>query len=179
MTEPRVGDITIRPFDEQRDSDRIRQIVAEVWDGGADALMEKEYGVIGGRPWSEWLSQSVLAYLSPDGARSFVAETNGEVVGFCSYVIDNARKRGTVGYNAVARTHQGMGIGSTMMEFVMDAIRAEGMEYALVLVADNQEHTPARRIYEKHGFHRLTGYHEMVQKLYPSGTVCRGHPRCS
>ena len=165
MTEHHIGDITIRPFDEQRDSERIRQIVGEVWEGGFDALMEKEYGVIGDRPWDEWLSQSVLAYIGPDGARSFVAEQNGEVVGFCSYAIDNARKCGSVGYNAVALSHQGRGIGSIMMEFVMDGIRAEGMEYARVLVADNQEHAPARRIYEKYGFRRMTGYDEMAQKL--------------
>ena len=111
------------------------------------------------------MSQSVLAYLQADGARSFVAEMDGELAGFCSYVIDNARKRGTVGYNGVARRHQGMGIGSTMLDFVMSRIRAEGMEYAAVIVADNEEHAPARGNYEKHGFRKLMGLHYMVQKL--------------
>lgn len=164
-SDTRIADITIRPFDSGGDADAIRQIVGAVWAGGRGALMEKEYGVIGGRPWSEWQSEDVLAYLRPDRTRSFVAEKSGAVVGFCSYVIDTARKCGTVGYNAVAPSHQGMGIGSMMMEFVMDRIRAEDMEYALVLVADNEAHAPARRIYEKVGFHRLTGYHELVQKL--------------
>ena len=165
MTEHRIGDITIRPFDAERDSERVQVIVGEIWGGGDDALIEKEFGVIGGRPWSEWLSQAVLAYLQADGARSFVAEQNGEVIGFCSYVIDDARKRGTVGYNGVARNHQGRGIGSAMLDFVMSGIRAEGMEYAVVIVADNEEHLPALRNYEKHGFRRFTGYHYMVQRL--------------
>jgi len=165
VTEHRIGDITIRPFDAERDAQRVRVIVGEIWGGGDDALMEKKFGLIGGRPWSEWLSGSVLSYLKAEGARSFVAEQNGDVIGFCSYVIDEARSRGTVGYNGVARNHQGLGIGSAMLDFVMSGIRAEGMEYAGVLVADNEEHLPARRNYEKHGFHRLTGYHYMVQKL--------------
>ena len=165
MSEHRGGDLAIRPFNTQRDSERVREIVGEVWEGGSGALMEQEYGIIGRRPWRAWLSDAILAYFRPEEARSFVAETNGKVVGFCSYVIDHARKCGTVGYNAVALRHQGMGIGSTMMGFVMDRMRAEDMEYASVLVADNQAHAPARRIYEKHGFHRLTGYHEMVRKL--------------
>ena len=165
MTEHRIGDITIRPFDAERDSERVRVIVGEIWGGGDDALIEKEFGVIGGRPWSEWMSQSVLSYLKADGTRSFVAERNGDVIGFCSYVIDDARKRGTVGYNGVARNHQGRGIGSAMLDFVMSRIRAEGMEYAAVIVADNEQHAPARRNYEKHGFHRLMGLYYMVQKL--------------
>ena len=77
----------------------------------------------------------------------------------------SGRKWGTVGYNGVALDHQGQGLGSAMMGFVMSGIRAEGMEYAAVIVADNEEHAPARRIYEKHGFRRLAGYHYMVQKL--------------
>jgi len=155
----------IRPFDAERDSERVRVIVGEIWAGGDDALIEREFGLIGGKPWSEWLSRSVLAYLKADGAASFVAERKGEVIGFCSYVIDRERSRGTVGYNGVARNHQGLGIGSAMLDFVMSGIRAAGMEYAVVIVADNQEHAPARHNYHKHGFRRLTGYHYMVQKL--------------
>ncbi len=165
MTEHHIADITIRPFDAERDAERVQVIVGEIWGGGDDALMEKEFGVIGGRPWSEWLSGSVLSYLKADGTRSFVAEQNGDVIGFCSYVIDEARSRGTVGYNGVARDQQGRGIGSAMLDFVLSGIRADGMEYAGVIVADNEEHLPARRNYEKHGFRRLTGYHCMVQKL--------------
>ena len=112
-----------------------------------------------------WLSDDILAYLGAEHVRSFAAEKDGHVVGFCSYAIDHARKCGQVGYNAVARGEQGKGIGSIMMDFVMDRILAEGMEYAKVLVADNAEHAPARRIYEKHGFQRLTGYDEMAVKL--------------
>jgi GNAT superfamily N-acetyltransferase len=165
VTEHRIGDVTIRPFDAERDAERVKVIVGEIWGGGDDALIEKEFGVIGGRPWCEWLSQSVLSYLQADEARSFVAEQNGDVIGFCSYVIDEARSRGTIGYNGVAQNHQGLGIGSTMLDFVLSGIRAEGMEYVGVIVADNEEHLPARRNYEKHGFRRLTGYQYMVRKV--------------
>ena len=165
MTEHRIADITLIPFDPQRHAQTLRAIVAEIWDGSNDALMEKQFGLIGHKPWDEWLSQSILSYLTVAAGRSFVAEKNGDVVGFCSYVIDEARSRGTVGYNGVARNHQGSGIGSAMLDFVLSRIRAEGMEHAVVLVADNQQHIPALRNYEKHGFRRLTGYHEMVQKL--------------
>lgn len=165
MKESLIGEITIRPLEVERDGERVAEIVGCVWSGGDDALMEKQFGVIGGKPWGEWLSGSVLSYLTADGARSFVAEKGDEVVGFCSYVIDKGRSRGTVGYNAVAPGQQGQGLGSAMMSFVLERIKAEGMEYSGVIVADNEEHAPARRVYEKHGFRRLTGYHYLVQKL--------------
>jgi len=165
MTKARTDDFTLRPFDPQRDAQRLREIIGEIWGGGDDALLEKEFGLIGGRPWADWLSDTILAYLQAEGTRGFVAEQEGQVIGFCSYVIDQARKRGTVGYNGVARSHQGREIGSAMLDFVMSRFRAEGMDHAVVIVGDNEEHLPARRNYEKHGFRRLTGYHYMVQKL--------------
>jgi GNAT superfamily N-acetyltransferase len=165
VKERRRADVTIRPFDEKRDVEPVKAITAEIWGGGNNALMEKEYGLIGGKPWGVWTAKAILEYFKLNEVRSFVAEKDGAVVGFCSYAIDSARKLGTVGYNGVAKSCQGMGIGSIMLDFVMSAIRTEGMEYAMVLVADNEEHIPALRNYEKHGFHRLTGYHELVQKL--------------
>jgi GNAT superfamily N-acetyltransferase len=165
VTEYLIGDVTIRPFDPQRDAERVHAMVGEIWRGAGDALMEEQFGLIGGKPWQQWLAQSVLSYLRAEGARSFVAEQNGEMVGFCSYVIDEARSLGTVGYNGVAREYQGRGIGSAMLGFVLSSMKAEGMQYAAVIVADNEEHLPARRNYEKHGFRKLTGFDYMVQKL--------------
>jgi len=165
VSEHHIADITIRPLDTERDTEHVERIVGEVWGGAEDALMEKKFGVIGGKHWREWLSGSILSYLKADDTRSFVAERKGDVIGFCSYVVDKARSRGTVGYNAVARNYQGLGIGSAMLDFVLSGMRGEGMKYAGVIVADNEEHAPARRNYEKHGFHRLTGNHYMVQKL--------------
>ena len=165
MTEHRAGGITIRPYHAEQHAERVKAIVGEIWQGGDDALMEQKYGIIGGRPWGDWMAGSVLPYLDGEGARSFVAERDGEIVGFCSYVIDEGRSRGTVGYNGVARDHQGQGIGSMMLDFVMERIRAEGMQYAAVIVADNEAHAAARRNYEKHGFETIMGMHYMVRKL--------------
>lgn len=165
MTEPLTGDITLRPYEAERDAARVKEIVAEIWGGGDDGLMEKLYGVQGGKPWGEWTSAAVLAYIGAEGARAFVAEENGEIVGFTSYGIDEVRKRGQVGYNGVARSHQGKGLGTAMLDSVMERFREEGMEYATVMVMDNEEHLPARKNYERHGFKRLVGLDLMVQKL--------------
>ena len=121
----RVDDIAIRPFNARGDSDALRKIVAEAFGGGIGSLMEKEFGSIGGRSWGEWLGDDILAYFEPEGARSFVAIKDHQIVGFCSYRVDHARKCGQVEYNAVSRNHQGRGIGSAMMQFVMDQFQQE------------------------------------------------------
>ena len=119
----------------------------------------------GGQPWGEWTSAAVLRYIGDPECRAFVAEQEGEILGFCSYVIDEGRRRGTVGYNGVDRAHQGLGIGTALLDFVMERFRAERMEYAGVIVMDNEAHAPARRNYEKHGFAPLAGFHYLFQKL--------------
>jgi len=165
MHEERNANITIRPFDKTRDTEKIKAIAGEVWSGGDDALMEAKFGIVGGRSWNDWIAQSVLSYLTMQCTKSFVAQSHGETVGFCSYLIDKHRKRGTVGYNAVTPNQQGKGIGSMMLEFVVDRLRTENMEHAVVMVAINEEHAPARRIYEKNGFHKLMACQLMAQKL--------------
>lgn len=165
MTQVLKDSITLRPYEAERDAARIKEIVAEIWGGGDDALMEGLYGIQGGKPWGEWTSAAVLRYLEGEEVRAFVIEEGGEVVGFCSYGIDEVRKRGQVGYNGVAKSHQGRGLGTAMLDFVMAKLREEGMEYATVLVFDNDEHLPARKNYERHGFKRLVQMELMVQKL--------------
>lgn len=158
-------DLTIRRYDPERDAAWVRSLIPEIWTGAQDAEIEREYGPQGGRPWHEWLADAIVGYLAAEGTRSFVAEVGGERVGFCSYVVDEVRSRGTVGYNGVAKDRQGQRLGVAMMDHVMAAMRAEGLAYAGVLVADNEEHAPARRNYESHGFRRVSGYEYLFQKL--------------
>ena len=165
MTNFLIPDYMIRLFDADKDSPAIAAIVGEIWHGGVDALMEERFGIIGSRPWGHWTAQSVLNDLVANEARSFVVETKSRVVGFISYLIDLEQSLGTVGYNGVAPEHQGKGIGSAMLEFVLSKFKAAGVKYSAVIVADNEQHDPARHNYEKHGFRPLLGLHYMVQKL--------------
>jgi ribosomal protein S18 acetylase RimI-like enzyme len=162
-----IGAATLRPFESARDTEAVGRIVGQIWHGGSSALMEKRFGRIGGQHWEQWQSKSVLDYLKAEGCHAFVIQEGDEVIGFCSYTLDAQRQLGTVGYNGVASEHQGRKLGSAMMDFVMKQIREAGMLYAAVIVADNPEHAPARRIYEKHGFEPLVGMQYMVQKLQP------------
>lgn len=156
---------TIRPFDPASDSTRVSQIVSQIWHGGGPALVEAKYGPVGGKPWQQWMSQMVLDDFNAPKWHAFVVEHDNVIVGFCSYNIEPERSRGTVGFNGVAADCQGKGLGSAMLRFVMDKIRSSGVSFAAVVVADNEAHGPARRVYEKQGFEKIAGNHFLLQKL--------------
>lgn len=165
MAEPLIDNVTIRLMRLDADAAQLRPIVQSVWTGSGYALMEQRFGEIGGKPWHEWLWRAIEADLQAEPGRSFVAEADGRIVGFCAYSIEPERSRGTVGYNGVAPAFQGRGLGSAMLRFILARIKDEGMQYAAVVVQDNEQHAPARHMYEKHGFERLAGNHFLVQKL--------------
>lgn len=157
--------LQIHPARFPEDSAKIAEIAGAVWKGSANAIIEKHYGRIGSAPWQHWLSQDILAWLQAPNAQAFVVHDHDEIIGFCSLQIDRERDTATVGYNGVAPAHQGRGIGSLMMDYIMERIRESGVGHAAVLVADNDEHAPARRIYEKAGFRPVYSLNYMFQKL--------------
>ena len=86
--------------------------------------------------------------------RAFVTELDGEVVGFCTYVLrDNAV--GEIGNNAVAPAGQGKGIGTAQYEECLQRMRDAQMKYATVQTGLDPSHAAARRAYEKVGFEPL------------------------
>lgn len=150
------------------DSPRISEIVAAVWQGGADALLEKQYGQIGHAPWQQHQAKAVLDWIQAPSAQAYVVVDEGrehEIAAFCSFEVDRERDTATVGYNGVYPSHQGCGLGTLMMTFVMERIRESGVGYAAVIVADNDAHLPARRVYERAGFQPVYGLHYLFQKL--------------
>lgn len=165
MTVQLTDEITLRPYDATRDADTVTAMAGDVWRGAGHEVVENKFGPVGGKPWRQWLSDDIRGYLAGADCRAFIAEMDGQAVGFCSYVIDAERSRGTVGYNAVAPNCQGRGLGSAMLKFVLAQIKAEGMQFAGVIVADNPEHEPARRMYERHGFEPMSANVFMMQKL--------------
>lgn len=82
----------------------------------------------------------------------FVAELNGEIVGFVSLSLDDTQKVGEIGLNAVRPDRAGQGIGTQLYEFALEEMRTAGMKAATVGTGGDPSHAPARRAYEKAGF---------------------------
>jgi len=68
--------------------------------------------------------------VNPDGI--FVAELDGEVVGYITTVLDREAGRGRIPNLAVSVTVRRQGIGRALIEYALDYFRAEGMAYAVI-----------------------------------------------
>jgi ribosomal protein S18 acetylase RimI-like enzyme len=90
---------------------------------------------------------------APDsGHRVYVALVDGEVVGFVSFSLDEGKRIGEIGLNAVHPDYARRGIGTGLYDFAIEQMRQSGMLLATVGVGGDSSHIPARRAYEKAGF---------------------------
>jgi ribosomal protein S18 acetylase RimI-like enzyme len=87
-----------------------------------------------------------------EGVQTFVAEVDGEAVGFIAYQCDEESKRGEIVLLAVHPEHQNENIGTELNELALSRMEAAGMEIAIVETGGDASHAPARRSYEKAGF---------------------------
>lgn len=86
------------------------------------------------------------------GSMVYVAERNGEVVGFVTFYPNPVPGVYEMGNNAVRPDFQGRGIGQMMYERVFEKLRELGVHSVKVLTGGDPSHAPARRAYEKAGF---------------------------
>ena len=86
-----------------------------------------------------------------DTEHCIIAECEGEVCGFCTFVI-NENGVGTIKSNAVSSKRRGRGIAGMMYGRVMEIMRAEGCRAVEVHTGLDDAHAPARKAYEKAGF---------------------------
>jgi len=103
--------------------------------------------------WREDQRLAVMEVCASQETRVWVAEVNGEPVGFVSTgVFDSERSMGEISMLAVDPDHQSGGIGTALTEFALDRLKEAGMRVALVETGGDPGHAPARRTYERAGF---------------------------
>ncbi len=83
--------------------------------------------------------------------RVYVALIDQLIVGFVSFSVNESKRTGEIGLNAVHPDHAGKGIGTTLYNFAIQ-MRRSGMLLATVGVGGDPSHIPARRAYDKAGF---------------------------
>jgi GNAT superfamily N-acetyltransferase len=92
------------------------------------------------------------AICAGDEYEAYVAEWAGEVVGFVCIKLDQRRRLGEIGLNAVRPDFAGRGVGAGMHRFALARMKATGMIAAEVGTGGDASHAAARRAYEKAGF---------------------------
>lgn len=144
------------------DMDRIYEIVEAAFGPFCIAkLLEDRFGLVAGKTWVEHKAGSVVEMAAKHLDYVVVAEDKGRVVGFASFGCRG--DTGLVGNNAVDPAAQGRGIGTTLVRHVLGMMRSRGAARFEVVTMTHD--APARRVYEKLGFHevkRTTHYARMA-----------------
>ena len=85
--------------------------------------------------------------------RGFVAKDGDRVVGFIYYQFNPDTGVGEICENAVSSAYRGQGIGGMLYSQVFDYLQAQGAKFVKVTTGGDDGHAPARKAYEKAGFH--------------------------
>lgn len=136
------------------DIDRILEITRIAWgDYTLHKLKEDKHGLIGNRDWAERKMAEVKSFCEGYPENVIVAVEDDRVVGYATFIMNKEDKSGEVGNNAVDPLFQGKGIGTSMIGWIIDCFRREGMRMACVSTLAHD--VPAQRMYEKNGFKEL------------------------
>ncbi len=141
----------------EEDFPELRRIVVEAFGHSTiHYLLEDRYGTVGGKPWDVRKADEVTGFFRQRPDRVLVTELDGRIAGFVTYDIDDDRKMGIIGNNAVDPKFQKRGIGTSQIQHVLGLMREKGMRIAEVRTGLGPEYAPARRVYEKCGFSPTT-----------------------
>jgi predicted N-acetyltransferase YhbS len=100
----------------------------------------------------------------------WVAEAHGTIIGFIAYTLNSQENgqenTGEVELLAVHPEYQNQGIGTELNRFVLEKMKASGIQLAIVATGGDSGHAPARRTYEKAGYTALPGvrYYQALEK---------------
>ncbi len=147
------------------DLEAIGAIARHIWTMGLTKRLEDRFGRLGDKSWDEWTGEDIVRAVRGALPRCLVAECDGEVVGWVSWSVNDARGQGQIGYNGVAPVARGLGIGTALVQRALAELRTAGCKVAIVVTGLDDGHAPARRVYEKCGFEPFHQSVTYVQEL--------------
>lgn len=102
--------------------------------------------------WRAGQQKAVEDVCAAEDVHVWVAVVGESVAGFVAVKLHAADAMGEVYMLAVDPDFQRRGVGSALMTFALEWMRAAGMAVAMVETGGDPGHAPARRVYEQLGF---------------------------
>src|SRR5438874_10919568 len=117
----------IRPF-KADDLSSLKRLTTEGFEGvSIDHGIEQAFGPINGHDWRWRKARHIDDDVKRDPAGVFVAEENGQIVGYVTTWQDAAAGIGHIPNLAVAASHRNQGLGRKLLEHAMAHFRAAGL----------------------------------------------------
>jgi len=153
----------IRPFHDT-DLSALKEITVEAFDGASiDQMIERRFGLLNGGDWRGRKARNIDADVERDAKGTFVAETDGEVVGYVTTWTDAEAGIGHIPNVAVRAGHRGHGIGRQLIDHALDHFRRMGMTHARIETLESNK--VGHHLYTSIGFEEITRQVHFIMAL--------------
>lgn len=125
--------------------------------------VEDALGVLNGRDWRWRKARHIDEDVQANPAGVFVAEFQGEVVGYITTRLDRDTGKGRIPNLAVSASMRGQGLGRRLIEHALNYFRGEGMAYAMIETMHQNE--IGQHLYPSCGFQPVAMQVHFAQKL--------------
>jgi ribosomal protein S18 acetylase RimI-like enzyme len=146
------------------DLPHLKRITVEAFDGvNIDQGIEQVFGPINGRDWRWRKARHIDDDVAREPSGVFVAEHDGQVVGYITTWQDRASGIGHIPNLAIAAAFRGHGLGRQLIEHALGYFRASGLSHAKIeTLAQN---AIGNHLYPSLGFQEVARQVHFVTKL--------------
>ena len=129
-----------------------------------DHLLEKKLGgELAGHDWRWRKARHIDDDVAAHAEGIFVAEAEGEVLGYISTVLDREAGKGRIRNLAVAASARGQGIGRALIGHALDYFRKEKLAYAVIETMDTNP--IGQTLYPASGFQEIARQVHYARRL--------------
>lgn len=163
-----MSTIHIRKFKES-DRPAIKEITAICFEGvSVDHAIEQRYGLVDGMDWRSRKVRHIDDDISADADGIFVAEADGQVIGYITARVDAETKIAGIPNLGVRPEYRGRGLGRTLIETAIRYAEESGMHY--IRIETLAHNAVGQHLYPSCGFEEVARQIHYVRPLCNADT---------
>ncbi len=153
----------IRTF-QINDLDRLKELTIASFGGVTlEQNIEEKLGLLHGHDWRWRKARHIDDDVASNPQGIFVAEKDGEIIGYITTRLDPETGRGRIPNLAVDANVRGQGIGRMLIEHALEYFRKQGMSFAVIeTMAQNEI---GNHLYPSCGFQEVARQVHFARKL--------------
>ena len=151
------------------DQAAVEAITAEAFRGvSIDEVIEQRFGPLRPLSWQTIKSMAVGAEVRELAATCFVAELDGQVIGYITTAVSQRTSTGRIPNIGIARGYRGLGLGTRLIEYALAYFRRQGLQLARIETL--VQNGVGDYLYRKLGFQEIARQIHFAQPLMDMDT---------